>query len=368
MFSLLESTSPQKQLPLASTKFEKDLERARQVTNQNIKFDTMRKYCYGFKRYMMYVYVHVKGREAVSTSDLIPAQPNVVRAFLQDILDESESYNQVRAAKTAITYFHQRAGHSEAMQHEFMTSYVKGVAKMFQVPPEPARCPIDSEIRQWMNAKATSFPEIRTQAILALMLGSGIRLDSTLSLTPYDLQQFIGELQGFEEDEETTRKAFTLDKVKTDSFRNSHLKQLVGKHSIGPVSKYLRTIGLTSHADLDNYTAAAPVFRQAHYTADGTRQLPTKVTDTEVTNVKPVSKSTLQKDYKKFQQKFSPGLPLTTFHAARSKFAAASAEAGAGQLFIQRLRQWKSSCFLRRLDSTSEQDAEQLRRLHDSLF
>lgn len=366
--TLVESTSPQKPIPNVSENFKRHLAMASKITNDNVQFDTLRKYCYNFKKYILYVHVEVKGKTPVSMSDLIPAHPSVVKAFLANLLTENESYHAVRAARTALTYFHQRAGHSETMQHDFIRAFMQGASKRFQTPPVPARCPTDEEVHLWMTADVETFSMIRTQAILALMLGSGIRHDTTLALSPSDLQNFIKQITSLTQEQDDTATPFTADKIKTDTFRNSHLKQLVGKNFTRPVTKYLQTIGLVCYADLGNYTAVAPVFRQAQHTKTGTRLCPIKVTDTKITNIKPISKSTTQKDFKAFQSKYSPGLKATTLHAARSKFASALDKAGAGQLFIQRLGQWKSNCFLRYLDSPAEADAEQLLNLHDSLF
>ena len=93
-----------------------------------------------------------------------------------------------------------------------------------------------------MTADVETFSMIRTQAILALMLGSGIRHDTTLALSPSDLQNFIKQITSLTQEQDDTATPFTADKIKTDTFRNSHLKQLVGKNFTRPVTKYLQTM------------------------------------------------------------------------------------------------------------------------------
>ena len=365
MVENLESCSPQKPTHNTSEKFKLDLQKARAISNRSINVDTLRKYCLGFKRYTLYVQTHVKNGAPVTIEDLIPAQPDIVRAFLANIAQETDSYSQITAAKTALSYFHRRAGQAHAMEHDFIRVFMKGAEKTLRKPAERARCPTDEEVNVWLTIVPTNFKETRVQAIIAIMLGSGIRHDSVLSLTPHDLQKFIGELTTLDHDAPIP---YTVDQIKTDRFRNTHLKQLVGSHFIKPVRKYLEIIGFLKCEDLDNFTAATSVFRAAQHTKNGTRLVRIKITETEIRNATPVSKSTTQKDFKAFQQRYTPGLKPTTLHSARAKFASALDKAGAGQLFVQRLGQWSSDCFLRQLDSPTQEDAGQLRKLHETSF
>lgn len=359
--------SPKKQHPGASAKFQEHVRQGFETAGKNVQVQTLKKYKLRFKLFVLYIKKELKGGGPVTLMDVLPADPTVILAFLAHTAETSEnSYSQCKATRTAIYYYHKRAGHgrppSDPCHHDFVQDFLEGMRKTYAKPPKKARCPEIAEVIGWFENEDKTFRWVRIRAILAIQIGAGCRLDEVLSLTPYDLQEFLTEIGNI------TQAAFLIERSKTDAYRQGEMRTIAGVHFMEPVQTYLQTIGMTSLEELDDLTAAASVFRQARSAGGKTRLLQIKLTATDIRNHKHVSKSTIQAHFKDYQKTVSPNCNPTTLHGNRAFFATQLDRVGTSSTFIKKLANWKSDCFLRYIDSSTSQDAKHLNRLHDSIF
>ena len=359
--------SPKKQHPEASAKFEEHVRRGLETAGKSVQVQTLKKHKLKFKLFVLYIKKEVKAGGTVTLTDVLPADPRVILAFLAQTAETSEnSYSQCKATRTAIYYYHKRGGHgsqpSDPCHHDFVQDFLEGMRKTYAKPPKKARCPELKEVVRWFENGDKVFRWVRMRAILATQIGAGCRLDEVLSLTPCDLQEFLTEIG------QISQAAFLIEKSKTDTYRQGEMRTIAGRHFVEPVQTYLLTIGMTSLEGLDDLTAAASVFRQARSASGKTRLLQIKLTATEMKNHRHVSKSTIQGHFKDYQRIVDPDCVPTTLHGNRSFFATQLDRVGTSSTFIKKLANWKSDCFLRYIDSSTSQDAKHLNRLHDSIF
>ena len=99
---------------------------------------------------------------------------------------------------------------------------------------------------------------IRTQAMLCIMLGTGMRLEEVLCLCPTDVQMMV---TGFEQELKKAGVQLFVGKTKTDVCRQGNVKMLTGNSLMRGVAWHLETAGLTDGNKLDAFTAVAPTFR-----------------------------------------------------------------------------------------------------------
>lgn len=359
--------------PNASPKFKRYLRAAHEDMLQRLALGTSNRHVRGILRFTSFVHVEAHGSQPFPMADIMPARPELIVAFLEHVLETSDnSLSQTRAHRSAISYFHTWGNCTKDENpscHILVERFMLGIGRRHAKPAKPARCPSPDEVATWFEDDHPTLGAMRILAILAIMVGTGSRLDEVINLTPLHVKLFAhaGGIAG-PNVRDGAVLLLMIDKSKTDQFRNGNQRVFTGAALVAPVLRYLRAVGLGENARVDALTAAAPVFRAGQGSKKGFRLLRVASVGGVVENAASISKSTVQADFKALQLRCNPDIIPTTLHANRSFFATTLAADGVPQLQIQKLGDWKSTAFLRYLHSEQTQDADTLQRMHDRVF
>ena len=314
----------------------------------------------------------VQSGDRLQWNDAFPCDPVWVVLHLTEIYtNKGGSFSQVKQVRAAIKCLHKCVGKDSPTDDQSVCALIAGMRKSHHLNRQPARCPETEEVRKWLMHESEEFVVIRLQSILCIMLGTGMRLEEVLCLTPGDVKVLV---RGFTT--ETRKLNIKVRKSKTDVFRQGAEKNLTGEMLIQGVVRYMEIAGFNTEEELDSFTMGAPMYRASRRKkVNGswkTELIKVRVETVAgvliVHNAGHLTSGVIRENFKKFQLIVTPEYPPTTPHAGRAFFASALKSSGSSELHIKALGGWASSCFLKYLHSFEGEDEQQLQNVHDMIF
>ena len=357
------------------SKYMQDLQSdAARLSLRAVAVSTLQKYCMWLRRYAFFHTETIRLEGLDKRKPLLPASTTLIAMFLAKVYKENDgSYPQVKAARSGLKYAHTAGGYPNSpIDSQQVLLLIEGLKKSYHAPRKHARCPSLAEVNAWLTYDSDNFITIRTQAIMAIVCGCGMRGEEVLALTPVDIQHLVVGWK--EKNEEVTGSAVRLKvaKTKTDVYRKGHSRLLTGKHLIHALEKYLQLAGLSKVHLLDSHTATSSLFRRTQHYKGNTRMIPVKISRVNgaemVTNYQHISNSVLQQNFKDLQKATWPHNKPTTVHGGKAVLASALMKKGAGAVYIKKLGGWASDVFQRYLHSEDADDIKMLSSVHDQIF
>ena len=314
----------------------------------------------------------VQSGDKLQWNQAFPCDPTWVLLHLTEMhTSKGGSFPQVKQARAAIKCLHKCVGKNSPTDDQSVCALTAGMHKSHHLHRKPARCPETEEVRKWLMHESEEFVVMRLQSILCIMLGTGMRLEEALRLTPGDVKVLV---RGFTA--ETKKLNIKVKKSKTDVFRQGAEKNSTGETLMKGVVRCMEVAGFGAGEELDSFTMGAPMHRASRrmkvkgkWTTGVIKvRVETVAGVLKVHNASHLTSGVIRENFKHFQSKVTPECPPTTPHASRAFFASALRSSGASELHVKALGGWASSCFLKHLRSFEGEEEQQLQNVHDLTF